>query len=368
MTRDYDDPSENNNDNTRREPGFGGFNKDDVDEYEEPDRDTNYTSGYRADGVTEEYEDSFPEENEDNLKSVQAEVPLYKRSPVSSEPDQTVTEQPDSWLEDEDGHEQEESSGHSWPFGLIAVAIVALLLLAAGGYGVIRERAAAQEELLDLRAALATTASPKDVRDSREALFEMKLSYDKLAAEERVLTLENQKLADTVARLKSQLEVQQAVLTKKVPATKQVKPAAVQKTTPSRPKTPEPVASKPATPVPAASKPASPAPVAAKTAAPAPAASPTATPKPASTQTAAVDSSTPWFVNFGSYSARTMAETWAAKLHPIAGKVIVATSAQDGKTFYRVRVVGLASKDSANEVARKLEAEQQVSQLWVGRD
>ena len=32
----------------RREPRFGGFDEDE-DEYEEPDRDTDYTSGYRAD-------------------------------------------------------------------------------------------------------------------------------------------------------------------------------------------------------------------------------------------------------------------------------------------------------------------------------
>ena len=63
-----------------------------------------------------------------------------------------------------------------------------------------------------------------------------------------------------------------------------------------------------------------------------------------------------------------MAETWAAKIRPIAGEVIVAPSAKDGKTFYRVRVIGLGSKESAREVASKLEAEHHLSGLWVGQE
>ena len=65
---------------------------------------------------------------------------------------------------------------------------------------------------------------------------------------------------------------------------------------------------------------------------------------------------------------RNMAETWAARLHPIAGQVIIAPNTSNGKTLYRVRVIGLADRDSAKAVARKLEAEQGVSELWVGKE
>ncbi len=54
----------------RREPRFGGFYEDE-DEYEEPDRDTDYTSGYRADNEEEEFEDSFSDE-EDLVRRVSA--------------------------------------------------------------------------------------------------------------------------------------------------------------------------------------------------------------------------------------------------------------------------------------------------------
>ena len=75
-----------------------------------------------------------------------------------------------------------------------------------------------------------------------------------------------------------------------------------------------------------------------------------------------------WFVNFGSYSSRTMAQSWASKIEPAAGKVIVAPGSKDGKTYYRVRVVELPGKGSADKVARQLEKELQVSRLWVGRE
>jgi hypothetical protein len=73
-------------------------------------------------------------------------------------------------------------------------------------------------------------------------------------------------------------------------------------------------------------------------------------------------------VNFGSYAARNMAETWATRLHPGAGKVVIAASTSDGKTLYRVRVVGLADREAARKVASKLEADMRVSELWVGKE
>ncbi len=80
-----------------------------------------------------------------------------------------------------------------------------------------QQRAATEEELRQLRAALATSANPEEAKTSREALQNLQQSYDKLAANAEALTLENRRLADTVAGLQAQLGVQQAVLTKTVP-------------------------------------------------------------------------------------------------------------------------------------------------------
>ncbi len=352
MAIDNDDRSESNNglsprydadstdDNERREPTFGGFDEKDEVEYEEPDRDTDYSSGYGAEDVAEEeeIEGSFPDEGA--LSLPESELSSTFLSSVRSEPDHSVTEESDDWLEEEEYVEEDDNDEPSWPLRLIAVGAVALILLAAGVYGVMQERSATQETLRELRATLATTANPEGVRTSREALREMQLSYDTLAAEAETLSTENQILTEVVAGLEAQLSDQNDRLKEQAPppTAKQPIPVSGRKTT-SPPPSPQPsFAAKPVASTTTATQPATPV------------------------------SSDPWFVNFGSYSARTMAETWAARLHPITGKVIVATSAQGDKTYYRVRVVGLANKDSANEVARKLEADLQVSQLWVGRN
>jgi cell division septation protein DedD len=356
MTKENEDRSDNDNElspdfdtnprdkNQRLDPRFSRFEDDDEedeDAYEEPDRDTNYSSGYSTDSVEEEdeFEDPFLDEDED---------PKYQPSSIWSEPDQSAAEEPDSWLEKEVDLEEDESRGQSWPVSLIIVAILALILLAAGGFGVMQERSATQEELLQLRATLATTANPEGVSASREALQETNQSYDQLAADVEALSLENRRLADTVAGLEAQLGVQQAVLTKSVPAANQVESTSTREGPPPQPIAPEAVASKPSAPAPVRAQPAA--------------------AKPATTQPVATASSGIWFVNFGSYTLRTMADSWAAKIRPVAGQVIVAPSTKDGKTFYRVRVIGLASKDYAREVARKLEAEHRLSALWVGQE
>jgi cell division septation protein DedD len=379
----------------RREPRLGGFYEDE-DEYEEPDRDTDYSSGYRIDSVAEEFEDSFPDEEDKDIFPANDDDPGYQPSSIEawhlgssslSESDQSVAERPDAWLEREgylEGEDtqineenDEQESSQKWPWGLIATAIVAFILLTAGGYGVMQQRAATEAELRQLRATLATSASHEDVGANRGALQDLKKSYDELAATAAELTLENRRLTDTVTGLEAQLGVQQAVLTKTTPAANpvnpqaaeavaslygkaplpsanQVKPAAVLEVS-----APQQVAPAPVTPKPVAPKPVTPKSVAPKSVAPT---------RPATAPTVAAASSGPWFVNFSSYSSRNMAETWASKLHPGTGKVIIAPTPKDGQTLYRVRVVGLASRSSAQEVARQLETEMRVSSLWVGKE
>jgi cell division septation protein DedD len=63
-----------------------------------------------------------------------------------------------------------------------------------------------------------------------------------------------------------------------------------------------------------------------------------------------------------------MAETWASRLKPAAGNVIISPNNIDGKTLFRVRVIGLPDRAAAQQVARQLETDQRVSALWVGKD
>ncbi len=357
----------------RREPRFGSFDKDDEDEFEEPDRDTDYTSSFSADSLDEdeEFEDDFPDEEENDHLLEEDDDPDYPPSSVWREPDQSVAEEPDDWLKKEGYLEENEDSSQKWPLSLIAVSIVALVLLAAGGYGVMQQRAATEEELRQLRAALATSAHNEDVSASPGALQELKKSYDELAATAEALTLENRRLTDTVAGLQAQLGVQQAVITKTVPTAKPVKPQVADavaslygaKAPPSANEI-KPATVKQATlPQPAIPKPAAPEPIASKSAATQPVAS-----KPATGPSEPAASSGAWFVNFGTYASRSMAETWGSRLSPNAGKVIIAPYVKDGQTLYRVRVVKLASKGSAEEVARKLETELRMPKLWIGKE
>jgi cell division protein FtsN len=341
---------------SRQEPSFSNLEDLHEDGYEEPDRDTNFTSGYRADSVEEEevYDDTYPEDDE-------REVFADSESDRLLDPDEATEEDSDSWLDEDDEPEERQR----WPMGLVAVAVLAVVLLGAGGYGVLQQRAATEAEIRELRAALAVAASPAHGGDTRGALETLQQSYDKLSTQAEKLTLENRRLADTVAGLEAQLGAQQSVPAKPVSVqnspssvsqagavTNSDKPAASQvtasPTTVSQTTAPQPATQQPAKPVPAATKPVAEPPTAAEKAT----ASPTG----------------PWFVNFGTYATRNMADTWASRVRPGAGEVIVAPNEKDGRTLYRVRVVGLSDRESAQQVARKLESDLRVPALWVGRE
>ncbi|MCB1687377.1 MAG: SPOR domain-containing protein [Halioglobus sp.] len=339
MARDNDDHSGNANERSpgvgprlpgklRQEPTFSPYDEDEA--YEESDRDADYTAGYHAD-------DDGPEEDYDDDYSVDDEPDLFRDEEDDREYDTDAQDEDasDTWPERENYFEQDEDRQQGWPLSLIAVAIVALVLLAAGGYGVMQQRAATENELRELRAALATTG-PRGAGADRDALEEQKQAFDTLAIEAEALRLENRALSDTVAGLQAQLDELQTALAKGPAAT-------------------------PATPAKSSEeiKKVEPAPkIAAQAPAPAP-------PAPATPPAA---SSGPWFVNFGSYATRNMADSWAVRLQPGAGKVTVIPNASGGRTLYRLRVVGLPDRESAKQVARKLETELKVSELWVGKE
>ena len=347
----------------RREPVFTDFDED--EDYEEADRDTDYASAYEEESENDEYLEPLEDEDPDDISTewqvlgatgagtsraggnpwdvaektdapedeIEAGVDEYDTEVDDDDLEDSPgdydqeREQPDEeWDDDEDYPDEvealeeapEQEAAHSWPLGLVIVGIVALVLLAAGGYGVIQQRSATQEEIRQLQATLATAASPAEVAASREALREVEQRNENLVATVDRLSLENRRLADTVAGLEKQL----ATLSQAVP--------------------PKAAAAKPA-------------------AAPKPAAK--AKPEPASAAAGG-----DWFVNFSSYSQRSVAESWAKKLKPTDGKAVVATSTRDGKTFYRVRIIGLNDRAAARKVAGELESAYKLPPLWVGSD
>ncbi|MCB1678615.1 MAG: SPOR domain-containing protein [Halioglobus sp.] len=353
----------------KRDPRFGDF--PDYDDYEEPDRDSDYTSAFREEEFADDLAadralDELPDEDYDDDSSALREWsgPAPAAGPRRHQLDELwddddaqavpADEADDpAWQDDEEAvlpegdtrtrvHETPDeddasanpddqrpgtrSAAHRWPLGLVAVAILAVLLLAAGGYGVIQQRAATEQEIRGLQAALATAASPAEVRASRDALEQVQRRNHELQDSLENLTLENRRLADTVAGLESQLAAQrQAAAT----AAAAKAPAAAVSGTP---------------------------PTAAVDAG--------AASKPPANQAAGSDS---WFVNFGSYSQREAAERWVDKLQPTSGSVVVTTASSNGRTFYRVRVVELASRNVAEQVALQLQREHGLSRLWVGR-
>ena len=312
---------------------FGGFTANDDYEYEEPDRDIDYNSGYSRDnqGQDTAFDGASSDDEQQDVFSFEED------GEAGYEPDQPLAKEPDDWLESEEGYSDEhENKAQSWPLGLIAVAAVALMLLAAGRYGVIQERAEVKEELRQLRETLTTVTSLEDTGASRRALQTLQQSYDGLSINAEALVRENRRLASVVAGLQVQLDDRQALLQPDNELTDTSLSAGTKLAASDNAEPPAPEAS--------------------------PAPLPTTT-APSTTVTSGV-----WFVNVSSYSTRAAAEKWMTKVRPAAGKVIVSASTREGKTYYRVRVVGLANKNSATQVARELEAGLNLNKLWVGRE
>ena len=315
--------------NDRLEPRMGEFD-DDLENYEEPDRDTDFSSGYGTEEIAEE------EENSPVFHDSESE---YDPSQLASSTDTGNTDideplESDSNDEDEDWYEEEYleqgQTDTGWPLRLVIVAAIALVILGIGAYGVLQERADAQQELRALRATLATSVSPDDIRDNREALRELQRSNAELAKLAEGLAQENRMLQSAIAELETSLAA-----APQIQATTSAKPEAIAAAGASN-------TTSAARQSPAKQTPPKPAPIA--------------------------SSKGDWFVNFGSYTSKSTAETWAARLKPVTGTTVVVAGVKDGKTYYRVRVIGLADRDEGNKVARGLEKALEVSRLWVGQD
>jgi cell division protein FtsN len=211
------------------------------------------------------------------------------------------------------------------PVLTIAVLCIALILLAVGGYGVVQQRGEMQSEIRDLRAQLATTITPEEAAAERERQRQVELENESLSAELEGLTAENRELADRLTSMEAAVADREARAASAAAERARLANLAAQRASPSR-------------------------------AAPGSGASAGAAAAPGT-----------WFVNFGSYAQRNVADRWAAQLEVEAGSVGVRTATAAGKTLYRVRVLGLSDRDTAERIATSLERKYQLPRLWVGQ-
>ena len=115
MSRDNDEDSDGENttppqddiqarnESSRHASPFGGFNANDEYEYEEPDRDIDYSSGYST--ANEDWDEEF-----DNVSSGDEEKDIFsfeEESEEDYESGQPLAGEPDDWLENEDSDNDE---------------------------------------------------------------------------------------------------------------------------------------------------------------------------------------------------------------------------------------------------------------------
>lgn len=215
----------------------------------------------------------------------------------------------------------------SLPWGMIAIVVLALLLLGTGGYGVVQQRSALQDEIRDLRAQLATRVTQEEADAERERQRQVELLNESLGAEVEALAAENADLANQLQTLETQLAEQAARAEAESKAASERIASAqreAQRAETQRASAPEP--------------------------------------------SAAAVAGGPWFVNFGSYAQQNVAERWANELQVDDGQVVIQTANAAGKTLYRVRVVGLDDQDQAERIATALERQYQLPRLWVGKN
>jgi cell division septation protein DedD len=314
------------------------MNSDDKDEHAPPSEDAFYQADYDEDTIDYdldsdtllEGEDFEPElggnwaaiepndqaeiEEEGELtEGLKPQFELQQEQTLDPQPDHDTGDNVDEpWEEDDYSNEYSESL----PVGLIIAAVIALLLLAAGGYGVIAQRTAMQDEIRQLQATLATTTSNTEVASSRQAQRSLEVRNQDLQVQLKHLQGENQRLRQSLA----------------APAP-----------TPKIEVVDPPVAA-PAPPKPAPKK---------------------SSPKKAAVAEP-VTASSGWFVNFGSYTQEATANSWASKLTTEKGKIAVVTGKKGNTLYFRVRIINLPSREIAEKIARELEQTHNLPRLWIG--
>ena len=258
------------------------------------------------------------------------DAPPVGTDSTAARDDMTIPDSPPNTRAMAEPTDPEEREASNLPWGMIAVVVVALGLLAAGGYGVVSQRSSLEAEIRELQAQLATAMPPEAAAADRERQRQIERVNETLSAEVEGLQAENTALSEQIKTLEKQIKERLAAETQALYKAAEAERAAQA----------------------AAEK----------------AEAAVANSAAVAASTARSKSDGEWFVNFGSYAQRSAAQTWAAKLSVNEGEVVVQQATAAGKSLYRVRIVGLASRDRAERVATALERQHQLPRLWVGRN
>lgn len=213
-----------------------------------------------------------------------------------------------------DGEAAAPPRGRRWLAVPVAIVIVAVVLLAVGGYGVVEERNALQAQIRDLQAQLAVSVPADQARAARQTRSAQAARLQELTATVDALRAERDELAAELAAARDSLAASEA-RSASLAAARDRALAEAEK----------------------------------------------------ARAAAGTDTGGPWFVNFGTYAQRSDAARWADRLTVDTGKVVVQDAAREGETLFRVRVVGLDDRAGAESIARALEARHGLPRLWVGR-
>ena len=205
-----------------------------------------------------------------------------------------------------------------WP---VLTAGCALILVVIGGWGAITERSALTARIAELEAAKAKTPQRGDLSsDEEQALLD----------ENQWLTTQLDQLREQFSSMSQELSELEAALSSGLTASQPVESVA---------------AINPKNEVPSTSQ-----------------------EQPSSDTSNDKTNIEGWFVNVAAYSQASAAQSWVDRLAAsVDGTVVSSTVVVNEKTLYRVRVVGLADRATAQALASSLESTYNIGPLWVGR-
>ncbi|MFV0478240.1 MAG: SPOR domain-containing protein [Parahaliea sp.] len=324
---------------TQDDDGQNGIlgNREETDP-EGDDIDASVLAGISAIAVTDQPDEKseyLPDDfdpNDDNEDEDREDTSHHSGDASENDPEDEAIEddgEPDSDDEADDYNDDwDEDDGDDlpwWqnlPMGMMLVVVVALILLSIGGLGVLQERSELRREITELRSRLAVSVSPEQLATERDVRRSLSERANQLSQQLEEMQQENTRLRNIIDVLE-----QQGLSAAGTVSTTTTDSATASTSTAVPPSTQPPVTEE---------------------------------------TVAATTSSGRWFVNFGSYSRRTLAEHWAKRLKPAAGKVVV--NAIPGSDLYRVRIVALPNRSTADSVAKHLQEQYNLPRLWVGED
>ncbi len=320
--------------------GSGDVPSDSLDVYEDDIEDSYYEHDQADDYDLSDLPDDAEEVVADSAAVVEEAV-----APARAVAYQNTPEPPPG----EDSYTPPVPAAAGMPWGLISAAALAVILVAIGAYGVVKDRVSLKEEVRELSSRLAVAPDAQQFQSTQEALAVMEQRNVDLRNSVRALRENNATLTVEYEALQKKYERLVATGVTADTDTETAK-APVKQQADAKSTKPDATASTGA-------------------------AKPLATPKPPVSKTPAkppVSKVEPtvvkggWFVNFGAYRDRAVASRWAKQLSSDSRQTTVSPVDTANGTLYRVRIINQPSRAAAEVIARELEKAHGLERLWVG--